>query len=335
MTEPTDAATSPLIHLTTPPSAPKPAAAVPKAQPSAAEWQNLSPQQRAEHQRSEIDALHGTYRGPERKPGEKISAEDYESLTYPERIAYAATHNRPAATNADGSPADPAAPPAPDPNAARVKIKDVDLTEAEWIAAAADKAAQDANLLSLPAKPADYKLELPADFKAPAGVKFTFNPADPIKGPVLTAAREWAKANDLTQEQFSGMLALYAGSEAHNAKMIADGAKIQKDLLGAAGTARIDAISRFLKAELGDDGARPFLQTLVTAKMVDGWERFIQKKTTQGAGGFRTTGREAPEPDGRLPSGPEGEKIWNGMSYTQKKEYTEKFSGPGNSRRGG
>ncbi len=47
----------------------------------------------------------------------------------------------------------------------RVKIRETKLTEAEWLAAAADKAAREANLLSLPDKPADYKLDLPATSK--------------------------------------------------------------------------------------------------------------------------------------------------------------------------
>ena len=151
---------------------------------------------------------------------------------------------------------------------------------------------------------------------------------------MLTSAREFALANKLTQEQFSGMLGLYAGSQAHESKMIADGAKAERDKLGPAGAARMDAVTRFWKAQVGDEIARAILQLTVTERQVRGYEIMIQKFTSQGAGGFRTTGREAPEPDGRLPSGPDGEAIWNGMSYTQKKEYTEKFSGPGSSRRG-
>ena len=157
MTEPTDAATSPLIHLTTPPPAPKPAAAAPKAAPSAREYADLSPQQRFENQQLEGDRVLGTYRGPERVRGVKVDDATYNKMTHDEKIAYAAEFNRPAPTNADGSPADPAdpaAPPAPDPNGPRIKVGDAEFAEAEVLAALADKAAKDANLLSLPAKPA-------------------------------------------------------------------------------------------------------------------------------------------------------------------------------------
>jgi hypothetical protein len=322
---PTDKTTSPLIHLTEPAPASKPAAAVPKAAPSARELADMTPQARFEHQQQEGDRVLGTSR-PAFKPGtEKISAEDYERLTYSERIAYAAAHNRPAETNPDGS-ADPAAPPVAELTGPRIKVGDAEFAEAEVLAALADIAARDANLLSLPAKPADYKLELPADFKAPEGVTFKFNDKDPIRGPVLTSAREFALANHLTQEQFSGMLGLYAGSIAHESKMISDGAKAEREKMGTAGTARIDAVTRFWKAQVGDEIARAIMQLTVTERQVRGYEIMIQKFTSQGSGRFRTTGREAPEPDGRLPSGPEGDKIWDGMSYGDKKAYSEKFS---------
>jgi len=246
-------------------------------------------------------------------------------MTFSERVAYAASFQDKPAINPDGSPADPAAPPVANPNAERIKVGEAEFTNEEILAALSEKASRDSNLLSVPAKPSDYKLDLPADFKLPEGVSFTFNAKDPIKGPALESAREWAKANSLTQEQFSSLLGLYAGSQAHEAKLIFDGAAAEKQKMGPAGTARVIAVTNFLKAELGDDLAKPFLQTLVLEKMVTGWERLIQKRTSQGVPGFRTTGREAPEANGHLPSGPEGEKIWSAMSYTQKKEYAERF----------
>jgi hypothetical protein len=325
---PTTADTSPLVNLTnTAPKAAAAAAAPPaKTQPSAAAWADMSPDDRAGFQRREIDAANNTYRPPDRKPGEKVDAETYEKMTFSERVAYAASFQDKPAANPDGSPADPAAPPVADPNAERIKVGEAEFTKDEILAALSDKATRDANLLSVPAKPSDYKLDLPADLKLPEGVSFKFDAKDPIKGPALESAREWAKANELTQEQFSSLLGLYAGSQAHEAKLIFDGATAEKQKMGPAGTARVIAVTNFLKAELGDDLARPFLQTLVLEKMVTGWEKLIQKRTSQGVPGFRSTGREAPEANGRLPSGPEGEKIWNSWSYHQQKEYSDKFT---------
>src|ERR1035437_483780 len=115
---PTDAKTSPLVHLVDPAPAPKSAAAAPKAQPSAAEWQNLSPQQRAEHQRSEIDALYGTWR-PERAPGVKVDDATYNRMTHGEKVAYAQEFHPKPGADPNAPPADPAAPPVPAQNAAR------------------------------------------------------------------------------------------------------------------------------------------------------------------------------------------------------------------------
>jgi len=114
--------------------------------------------------------------------------------------------------------------------------------------------------------------------------------------------------------------------------MIADGAKAEREKMGAAGGARIDAVTRFWKAHVGDDIARAIMQTTVTERQVRGYEIMIQKFTSQGAGGFRTTGREAPDASGRLPSGAEGERMWNAMSYHERKEYTERFTQPGTRR---
>ncbi len=138
---------------------------------------------------------------------------------------------------------------------------------------------------------------------------FRFDLKDPIKGQVLASAQAWAKANNLTQEQFSGLLGLYAGSQAHELKMLSDAAKAERARLGDAGGAKVDAVTRWLRSTVGDDIARPMLATLVTERQVAGFEKIIQRMTSQGVGTFRQTGREPPERAGYLPSGVEGDKI--------------------------
>ena len=142
---------SPLIHLTTPPPAP-PAATAAKPAPSAAQWADMSPEQRFEHQQREGDRALGTYRAPERQPGVKVDDSTYDRMTHQEKIAYASSFNQPG-QKPDGSPADPAAPPAVDPNAKLIKVGEAEFPEAEVKAALAEKTARDANLASLPAKP--------------------------------------------------------------------------------------------------------------------------------------------------------------------------------------
>jgi hypothetical protein len=294
---------------------------------TAREFADMSPQQRFEDQQRRTDEITGTYRAPERKPGVRVDQATYDKFTNRQKVEYAQEF-QPKPGSDPNAPADPAAPPAPDPNAERFKIGDVEATETEWRDALSFKAAEDAKRLSLPQTPDGYKLELPKDLKLPEGVSFEFRPDDPIRGPALASLREFAKANSWTQEQLSGLLGIYAGSIAHESKMISDGAKAQRDLLGAAGGARVDAVSRWLKAEVGDDLARPLLQTMVMEKQVRAYETMIQKKTGQGAGSFRQTGRDVN--DGRI-----DQATYDKMSYGERKDYAEKFSGPGNSRRGG
>ena len=285
----------------------------------------MSPQQRFEQQQADTDRITGTVRpAPRFTPGVKVDEATYEKMTFSEKIEYAESFQAKAATNPDGSPAEPAAA-ADDLNGPRVKVGDAEFTEKEIRDALADKAAREANKASLPAKPEDYKFDLPADLKLPEGVSFAFNLKDPLKGPILANAQAWAKANELTQVQFSGLLGLYAASQSHEAKLIADATKAEREKLGPAGVVRVDAVSKWLQAMVGDKSAGAMVRTIFTADQVDGFERIIQRFTSQGGASFRTTGREAPEAEGRLPAGKEGEKIWNGWSYTRQKEYSERF----------
>lgn len=256
----------------------------------------------------------------------KVDDATYDRMTHQEKIEYAASFNQPG-QKPDGSPADPAAaPPAADPNAKLIKVGEAEFPEAEVLAALAEKTAHDANLASLPAKPADYKLDLPADLRLPEGVSMKFNEKDPLKGAAIAAAREWAKANNLTQEQFSSLLGVYAASQANEHKMIADGAKAERDKLGATGVVRVKAVADWLKATVGDDSARSMLLSLVTERQVVGFEKIIQKFTNPSGSNFRGNGREPPEQEGRLPSGKEGDAAWDRMSYTERKQYSERFS---------
>ena len=51
----------------------------------------------------------------------------------------------------------------------------------------------------------------------------------------------------------------------------------------------------------------------------------MTKYSTQGGGSFSQRGREV-QVEGRLPEGPEGEKIYNSWNYSQRKEYADKFA---------
>jgi hypothetical protein len=70
--------------------------------------------------------------------------------------------------------------------------------------------------------------------------------------------------------------------------------------LGQTGTLRVSAVQQFLRGTLGDEMAQPFIATMVTERMVKGWETLIERVTNQGAGSFSSAHREPPASNGRI-----------------------------------
>jgi hypothetical protein len=161
---------------------------------------------------------------------------------------------------------------------------------------AAFKASQDVHRSTLPASANDYKAELPADFKIPDGVTFQFNPADPL----LAQAQSVAHEAGLSQNQFSKLLAIYAGGQVSSAQQIqtARNAEVQK--LGATGPSRIDALTTFFRAYLGEADGNETMARAFTAADVQRLEKLVSKITSQGGASFRGNGREPPQQPGRL-----------------------------------
>ena len=149
---------------------------------------------------------------------------------------------------------------------------------------------------TLPPSPNDYKAELPADFKVPDGVTFSFNAADPL----LAQAQAVAHEAGLSQNQFSKLLAIYAGGQVSSAQQIqtARNAEVQK--LGATGPSRIDALTTFFRSYLGEADGNAVMARAFTAADVQRLEKLVGKITTQGGAPFRGNGREPPQPAGRL-----------------------------------
>jgi hypothetical protein len=147
---------------------------------------------------------------------------------------------------------------------------------------------------TLPPSPNDYKAELPADFKVPDGVTFSLNAADPL----LAQAQAVAHEAGLSQAQFSKLLAIYAGGQVSSAQQIqtARNAEVQK--LGATGPSRIDALTTFFRAYLGDAAGNRRMQRIWTAQDVQDAEIEVSKITAQGGAQFRGNGRVPPEQAG-------------------------------------
>jgi hypothetical protein len=256
----------------------------------------MSPNQRAEHDAARVD--YDARRGPD-----SVHTRDTQGRLLIDGVL----------ENADGGGAADGEIQAPKPTAGeRIKVGEVEFSEAELIDLAAHKAAQDSRLASLPATPDGYELKLPAELKLPVGVEFQINPADPV----LAQVRAFAHANQLSQEQFSSLFGLHAASKAAELAAINEAAASERAKLGPAITARIDAIDRWIRSQFGEAAAKPMMATMVTAIQVETFERIMQKISNPGGSVF-TQQHRVVEP------ATVDDATWSQWSYSQKKEYAE------------
>jgi hypothetical protein len=196
----------------------------------------------------------------------------------------------------------------------KIRVGDVEYTQAELREMAAFKAESDLRRAQVPATPRDYRLELPKDLKLPPGVEFKIAADnDPLKGPGLQAAREWAHKQGFSQGQFSEMLGVYAAAQSNEALMIGRAAARERDALGVSGPARVDAIALWLKAHY-PEALHPVLNTLATRAQVEMFEDMIGRRINSGGGSFNTRGRE-PEVTGI------SDKDYDALSYSAKLDY--------------
>lgn len=158
------------------------------------------------------------------------------------------------------------------------------------------KAAEDSRKLTLPANAGAYEAKLPESFKAPDGVKFEFKADDPL----LAQARTIAHAAGMSQEKFSEMLGVYAGAQVASQEAIKTARNAEVAKLGAAGPARVDALSTFFKAHLGDAEGTQLMSRAFLASDVQILEKLVAKMTTQGGASLTGTGREPPAAPGKV-----------------------------------
>ena len=161
---------------------------------------------------------------------------------------------------------------------------------------AAFKASQDVRRSTLPRSPEDYKTEFTPDFKIPDGVKYEFNANDPLLHQAQTVAHEAG----LSQDQFSKLLAIYAGGQVSSAQQIQTARNAEVAKLGATGPSRIDALTTFYRAYLGDAAGNRRMARIFTAQDVQDAEMEVSKITAQGGAAFRGNGRVPPDQPGRL-----------------------------------
>lgn len=195
-------------------------------------------------------------------------------------------------------------------------MKDEAALSAHFNQILARDAAAQSKVLSLPQTADAYKAELPADFKAPEGVPFSFNEADPL----LAQARTIAHELGIPQEGFSKLLGLYAGAQVQTAQQVAAAKNAEVAKLGATGPARIDALDTFFKSYLGEAEGKTLMSRMFTAGDVAVAEKLVAKISNQGGAQFRQTGREPPTQQGKV-----SEEQFAKMSAAERLDYSRRF----------
>ena len=225
-----------------------------------------------------------------------------------------------AAARAAGEP-DPAAAPAdpqnaqPSHSADKIKIGKFETSEAE-LAAMLDRQAQDdLRKATIPPTPDAYELKISPDAKLPGGVEFQFD----AKDPGLQAAKAWAFAKGLDQSSFSEMLTLYASHVAQQNAQLAEISRAEIAKAGHNAPQRVDAIGKWIRAEMGDADAKPILSTMVTDAHLRFFEKMQQKITSQGSASFSQAHRVPPDTSA-IPG-------YANMSFEQRRHAQEQLAG--------
>lgn len=274
---------SPMPAAPAQPSAPAPSPSAPVT-PGSAEWYDLP-----------AEARHAQLRGPENPRARGHSpARD-------QREAAAARGEGPAAPAASDQPASPTAP------GEKFRIGQYEVSEADLGAMMERQAQDDLRRATVPAAPADYRAELPADFKPPAGVEFKFDASDPS----LVAARMWAHSKGLSQDDFSQLLSLHASHVAGQEAVLAERARAEIQKAGPNAPQRVDAVGKWLDSFMGTKDAAPIRATICTDSHLRFMEAVMTKLTSQGSASFSQQHRVAPDTD-KIPG-------FENMSFEQKR----------------
>jgi hypothetical protein len=248
-----------------PPPAQQPAPARPT--PGSKAWAEMTPEQR-----------HAQLRGPEnpRARGWSPAIEQREA----------------AAARAAGE-----APPAADqqqPSAAsseKFKIGKYEVSEAELGTMMDRQAQDDLRKATIPPTPDAYEAKLPADLKLPGGQEYKFD----VNDPSLIAARNLAHAKGWSQQDFSEALGIFASHIAGQEAQLAEVSRAEIAKAGANAPQRMDAVTRWITAEVGEADAKPIRATIVTDAHLRFYEKLMNRITSQGAASFSQQHRVAPD----------------------------------------
>ena len=193
----------------------------------------------------------------------------------------------------------------------------IEVSEQELRDLVSLKASEDSRKLTAPQKAEDFKLELPAELKMPEGVEFKLD----LNHPSVEPARQFALRHGLSQSQFAEMVGIWASGVASEAVAFASAKAAEVAKLGDAGSARVDAVTGWLKAMGGNHfGAlAKVLQIAPVADTVVGLEHLMHRYVSQGGASFNGGNRE-PHIPGKV-----SQETYDSYSYAQKLDYASKF----------
>jgi hypothetical protein len=224
-------------------------------------------------------------------PAPKPAAPDAPRGTYEQR-----RHAQEQATAGDAPSPSAERPAAEDSQAQthsteKLKVGKYEVSEADVASMMERQAIEDQRKLTLPSAPEAYKAELPADLKLPGGREYKFD----VNDPTMIAARNLAHSKGWSQQDFSDALGLFASHQAQQDALIAERSAAEVAKAGINAPARVDAVRRFITAEMGEADARQINALIVTDSMLRYHERMIQKITSQNTASFSQQHRAAPE----------------------------------------
>lgn len=236
---------------------------------------------------------------------------------------------------APGNPSDPApdpssASPTPNPNpnpapAPAAPVKPEGLADDFWDAEKGVKveavlgklgeltAAQQAEAdrrAALPKSAADYKVELPADFKMPDG--WQIDTADKS----WSAFADFAHKRGMSQDDFAQGAKLITEMRLNEAAARVTAASAEFAKLGDNGKVRVTAVHTFLDSAFSPEQSKAIKASLINSDAVAGWEKMQGLLTSSGITTFNHSGRDGGEKPGQIAG-------YENMSFEQRMAASE------------
>lgn len=179
-----------------------------------------------------------------------------------------------------------------------IKIGDVEYSADQVNDALRFKSEQDIRKSGLPASPDKYEIKLPADFRAPEGVNFQFDP----NSAELQNFQRLAHARGLDQQTFSEALGIYAANRVGEQQNLAVARNAEMAKLGAAAGNRIAAIETWLKSQVGAKATLIVnqMKAFPVAGMVEMFEELARNASHQGSAAYSQSGRTQEDSTGRI-----------------------------------